>query len=428
MIGWWTGFPYFTSMLICLLGGVLGVMYSIPLRRALVTDSPLPYPEGVACAEVLRVGAGDAVGEAQGAAETRAGLAAVVWGSLLSAGWAVLQATRLAAESVTRTFRLGAGPAATGYDIGVLMALYGVGHLVGLSVGVAMLAGLLIAWAGAVPVLTSLHAPLADTAALVSGVWRTQVRFMGAGAIGVAAIWALVRLARPVLGGPRLRHGGQPRTRRGRRRELGGGGARHTDRLGGRRHRRHAGGDHRADRPLRRRRGAWRRLARAGDRRPRLRVADGLLRGRGVRLHGRAHRLVQQPDLGGRHPGGAGRRAAARRGREGATAAEPRPRAGRLRPVRDRASVHRRDHLQRQPAGPQDRPARRRDAVEAAGRADRGRRGGRGGDPASARPAQRRLRLRRRPRSHGAGPARAPGGADLVACQRACSGASSTGA
>ena len=198
MTGWWTGFPFWTSFLICALGGVLGVMYSIPLRRALVTRSTLPYPEGVACAEVLRVGAGEG---GDGGAEAGAGLAAVVWGSALSAGWALLQAARLAGESVTRTFRLGPGPAATGFDLGILMALYGVGHLVGLSVGVAMLAGLLIAWAGAVPILTAMHAPVADTAALVAGVWRTQVRFFGAGAIGVAAVWALLKLARPVFGG-----------------------------------------------------------------------------------------------------------------------------------------------------------------------------------------------------------------------------------
>ena len=58
MIGWWTGFPFWTSFGICVTGGILGVMYTIPLRRALVTDSDLPYPEGVACAEVLKVGAG----------------------------------------------------------------------------------------------------------------------------------------------------------------------------------------------------------------------------------------------------------------------------------------------------------------------------------------------------------------------------------
>ncbi|MFI4981784.1 MAG: OPT family oligopeptide transporter, partial [Nevskiales bacterium] len=75
MIGWWTGFPYWESFWICALGGILGVMYSIPLRRALVTNSDLPYPEGVACAEVLKVGA-----ESESAAENRAGLLAIVWG------------------------------------------------------------------------------------------------------------------------------------------------------------------------------------------------------------------------------------------------------------------------------------------------------------------------------------------------------------
>src|ERR1700734_3050578 len=73
MIGWWTGFPFWTSTLICGLGGILGVLYSIPLRRALVTTSDLPYPEGVACAEVLMVGGGaDATADA--VEESRAGL------------------------------------------------------------------------------------------------------------------------------------------------------------------------------------------------------------------------------------------------------------------------------------------------------------------------------------------------------------------
>ncbi|HEV3088390.1 MAG TPA: oligopeptide transporter, OPT family, partial [Candidatus Elarobacter sp.] len=58
MVGWWTGFPFWESFGICVVGGVLGVMYSVPLRRAMVTGSDLPYPEGVAAAEVLKVGAG----------------------------------------------------------------------------------------------------------------------------------------------------------------------------------------------------------------------------------------------------------------------------------------------------------------------------------------------------------------------------------
>ena len=56
IVGWWTGFPFWTSFLLCAAGGVLGVLFTIPLRRALVTNSDLPYPEGVAAAEVLLVG------------------------------------------------------------------------------------------------------------------------------------------------------------------------------------------------------------------------------------------------------------------------------------------------------------------------------------------------------------------------------------
>src|SRR3954469_11472810 len=106
MIGWWTGFPFWISVLICALGGILGVMYSIPLRRALVTNSDLPYPEGVACAEVLKVGAGDEGSDATAAAESnRAGLLAVMWGSIMSALFAIVVATRVFAGDVVNYFR-----------------------------------------------------------------------------------------------------------------------------------------------------------------------------------------------------------------------------------------------------------------------------------------------------------------------------------
>src|SRR6478736_137949 len=105
MIGWWTGFPYWVSFAICALGGTLGVMYSIPLRRALVTQSDLPYPEGVACAEVLKVGGGEHA-DAAAVEESRAGLAAVVWGSIISAAFACVVATRVFAGDVVRYFRV----------------------------------------------------------------------------------------------------------------------------------------------------------------------------------------------------------------------------------------------------------------------------------------------------------------------------------
>ena len=200
MVGWWSGFPYITCVGICALGGVLGVTYSIPLRRALVTTSDLPYPEGVACAEVLKVGAG---GEGA-AAENRAGLLAIVWGAIVSAGFQVVVATQLFASDVLGYFRLSrSSNAASGVDVGLSLALLAVGHLVGLWVGVAMLAGVLIAWAGAVPHLTSLlpFDGSADVAAFANHVWAKQVRFIGAGAIAVAAVWTLVKLFKPVAVG-----------------------------------------------------------------------------------------------------------------------------------------------------------------------------------------------------------------------------------
>ena len=202
IVGWWTGFPFWQSFLICLSGGVLGVVFTIPLRRALVTNSDLPYPEGVAAAEVLKVGSGTRGETKDDTGEAREGLVAVILGSVASAGLAILTATRIAAGQVTGFFRIGA-LASSGYDIAFSLALVGAGHLVGLSVGMAMLTGLVIAWAIAVPILTSMQ-PAAEGVALGAhtlAIWRTQVRFIGAGAIAIAAIFTLAKLAKPVVGG-----------------------------------------------------------------------------------------------------------------------------------------------------------------------------------------------------------------------------------
>ncbi len=202
MVGWWTGFPFWQSFGICVVGGILGVMYSVPLRRAMVTGGDLPYPEGIAAAEVLRVGAGAAAGGAENAAavaENKAGIATVVWSSVASAAFAYLIAAKVFAGDIPRYIR--AGASVTGFDIGLSLALIGVGHLVGLTVGIAMLAGIVIAWGVLVPVMSSFHAATPDVAALANTVFRKEVRFIGAGAIGVAAIWSLGRLAGPVVRG-----------------------------------------------------------------------------------------------------------------------------------------------------------------------------------------------------------------------------------
>lgn len=195
MIGWWTGFPYWQSVAVIAVGGILGVMYSVPLRRALVTGSDLPYPEGVAAAEVLKVGAG--VG---GVEENRKGLAAIVLGSLLAAGYALLAKMKLVAEEAATVVKLGAG--ATSFSISFSAALIGVGHLVGMAVGMAMVVGLVIGLVVLLPQFTAGGAPPGtELADFVSSTFRQKVRFVGAGTIGVAAIWTLLRIIGPIVKG-----------------------------------------------------------------------------------------------------------------------------------------------------------------------------------------------------------------------------------
>ena len=195
MIGWWLDFPYLQSLLVIVIGGVLGVMYSVPLRRALVTGSDLPYPEGVAAAEVLKVGSG--VG---GAEENRRGLAAVVLGTVISVVYPLLAKMKLVAESAGTTLRIGNG--FTSVSSGLSMALIGVGHLVGLAVGLAMLTGIVISFAIILPQLTAGGPPAGtELADFVGTVFRQKVRFIGAGTIGVAAIWTLLKVIGPIVRG-----------------------------------------------------------------------------------------------------------------------------------------------------------------------------------------------------------------------------------
>ena len=200
MVGWWTGFPYWLSVAVIGIGGILGVMYSVPLRRALVTGTDLPYPEGVAAAEVLKVGAG--VG---GAEENRRGLVLIGGSTLVSAVYFLVAKTRLLTDTASKVFRVGTGGSAISASLS--MALIGVGHLVGVAVGLAMVIGMLITWAVIVPHWTQDAAFAAqiggDLETLVSAAFRQKARMVGAGTIGVAAIWTLLKLIAPIVAGIR---------------------------------------------------------------------------------------------------------------------------------------------------------------------------------------------------------------------------------
>jgi putative OPT family oligopeptide transporter len=218
MIGWWTGFPYWTTMLVCLIGGILGVMYSIPLRRALITDTgtadDLPFPEGVAAAEVLKVGNGDGEGDEDSAAENRKGLWAIVVGGIASAGMSLIAALKVGAGELTTAFKFAGGGTMVGSSLS--MALIGVGHLVGPTVGIAMIVGLVISFGVLLPVFTGGDLDgVGDISEVIDSTFSSDVRFVGAGAMAVAAVWTLVKIIGPVIKGvsaslasSRTRHAG----------------------------------------------------------------------------------------------------------------------------------------------------------------------------------------------------------------------------
>lgn len=202
MLGYWQGFQTMETLLICACGGSLGVLFTIPLRRAMVVNSDLPYPEGRAAAEILKVGS-HTPGET---AKKSGGMKEIVTGSIFAGIISFCTAgLRLFSDAKSFWFSVGA-TGATQIPLGFSSALLGAGFLIGIASGVSILVGLILAWAGFVPYLTNTLPMPADMTAtkFAMTVWKEKVRFIGAGTIGIAAIWTLLTLIKPILEGIKL--------------------------------------------------------------------------------------------------------------------------------------------------------------------------------------------------------------------------------
>lgn len=204
MLGYWTSFPFWQTTILCIAGGILGVMFTIPLRYAMVVNSDLPYPEGVAAAEILRAGEA-AVADGSATQDGSIGAKEIAIGGALSGAVAFLTGgLRLLADSAGYWFK--AGAAVFQLPMGFSLALLGAGYLVGIAGGIAILLGILIAWGVAVPTLTSAAVQPMDMplSAFAMQIWKEKVRFIGAGTIGVAALWTLLTLMKPMMEGLKL--------------------------------------------------------------------------------------------------------------------------------------------------------------------------------------------------------------------------------
>ena len=193
MMGYWQDFPFWQTMLICAAGGTLGVLFTIPLRRAMVVNSDLPYPEGVAAAEILKAGNHE---------EGDSGVKDIAYGGIFAATVAFFtNGLRVVADGASAW--VSNGKAMFQLPMGFSLALVGAGYLIGIVGGLAMLLGVALTWGVAVPYFTA-HADIAADANMVDvamTVWKTKVRFIGVGTIGIAAIWTLLILMKPMIEG-----------------------------------------------------------------------------------------------------------------------------------------------------------------------------------------------------------------------------------
>jgi putative OPT family oligopeptide transporter len=202
ILGYWDDFKYSWVLAIAGLGGVLGVIFSVPLRRSLIIDQQLAFPEGKAAAEVLKAGENPALG-----IRVLAGAAAL--GGLGK----LLAASGLRVIPDTAAYGTFAGRAIAYLGTNLSPALLGVGYIVGLNIGIVVVGGGIISWNIAIPIYSAffldsdptLATRLAGLAAedAAGAIWSTQIRYLGVGAMLIGGIWTLIALRNSLLSGVR---------------------------------------------------------------------------------------------------------------------------------------------------------------------------------------------------------------------------------
>ncbi len=194
MLGVWAHFNFLDTMLIAGFGGILGVLFTVPLRRALIVEEPLQFPEGMACAEVLKTG--EKGGE---------GVKYVVWSALFAAIFKFSQTgLRLISETAEGAQYLFGKKVIAYFGSNLSPALIGVGYIVGLNIAILVFLGGVINWLVAIPILMLIHgsAPAGVSAtAYANQLWSDQTRYLGVGAMVVGGLWALVRMRGSVITG-----------------------------------------------------------------------------------------------------------------------------------------------------------------------------------------------------------------------------------
>ncbi|MBD3617810.1 MAG: oligopeptide transporter, OPT family [Gracilimonas sp.] len=197
LLKYWLDFPFVETTAIAMFGGILGVLFTIPLRRALIVESDLQFPEGVATGEVLKAGT-----------EGGKGVKTIIQAGLAAALFKLSQTgLKLFSGSVGGSVTTGKSIFGIGADLSV--ALLAVGYIVGLNIAVLIFAGGLISWLFGIPIYMAVSSP-EEISAIVGAaegydaalaIWSQKIRYLGVGAMVVGGVWALISLAKPLVDG-----------------------------------------------------------------------------------------------------------------------------------------------------------------------------------------------------------------------------------
>jgi len=186
IMGYWKEFNYLETVTIALCGGILGVLFTIPLRKALIIEKHLRFPEGVATAEVLKTG-------------ERGGKAVkfLIWGSLIGGLFKVGNEALNLWEGTWQKAAVINQKVYAYFGLNLSPALVAVGYIVGLNISFLVFLGGAISWFIAIPVYVAVNGPQegANAVTLGGNIWNAQIRYLGVGAMVVGGLWALLSLS-----------------------------------------------------------------------------------------------------------------------------------------------------------------------------------------------------------------------------------------
>ena len=195
LLGYWENFNYLEVAKISAIGGVIGVMFTVPLRRAFILVAKLQYPEGIATAQVLK--AGEEVRTGSGS-ESSNGLKIVVMSSLAGA---IMKLAELGFSmwNVVLEKAINFGNVIFGIGTNLSPALLSVGFIVGRNIGILVVVGGLISWGIAIPIYSAINGFEGEPLNAAYTIWNSKIRYLGVGTMVVGGIWSLIKLFNPLI-------------------------------------------------------------------------------------------------------------------------------------------------------------------------------------------------------------------------------------